>query len=138
MIVMLIDDVNIKPYVRMTRRGKYVNPQAQEYLASQEELKLKMQAEMTRQGFEKIKRGKQLHILARFYVTRGVGHRCDLDNLLKALLDALQGIVIEDDRWVDHIETERIIVKGDTGSVYFEVLAMDGTITEMRNPIWNM
>jgi len=32
MIQIDIPDITIKPYVRMTRRGKYVSKQAQQYL----------------------------------------------------------------------------------------------------------
>ena len=35
-------------------------------------------------------------------------HRRDIDNELKALLDAAQGIVFEDDRWVDEVTIQRI------------------------------
>ena len=44
-------------------------------------------------------------------VPQSVGHRCDLDNLLKAILDAGRGILYADDRWIDSIVIDRRIGK---------------------------
>jgi len=37
------------------------------------------------------------------------GHKADLDNIVKAILDACQGIAFPDDRWIDHLEATRKI-----------------------------
>jgi len=93
-----------KPYVRMTRRGKWVKPEAQEYLASKAALALEMRQQM--RGAEPFGR-YPLGVRIDFRYTRGVDHRRDLDNEIKAVLDAANGIVYEDDRWVDRITAVR-------------------------------
>lgn len=37
----------------------------------------------------------------------------DLDNALKVLIDAIKGVVIEDDKWVRRIVAERMVPDGD-------------------------
>jgi Holliday junction resolvase RusA-like endonuclease len=43
----------------------------------------------------------------------GPDHHRDLDNILKALLDAANGIVYEDDRWVDVVSISREVGEED-------------------------
>lgn len=89
----------IKPYVRMTRRGKWGSPQAQEYLASKAEIQAQLKEQMC--GRELLGR-EPLRVRVIFSVADRL-HTKDLDNQVKAILDACNGIVWEDDRWVDHI-----------------------------------
>jgi Holliday junction resolvase RusA-like endonuclease len=97
----------IKPYVRMTKRGKYVNPQAQEYLSSKADLQYQVKQAMTEQGYEMLPEATPLWVAV--YVTAPVsqGHRADADNILKAVLDACNGIVWVDDRWIDDVSIRR-------------------------------
>lgn len=97
-------DGPFKPYVRMTRRGKWVKPQAQEYLSSKDRLQWQLALRMAAEQWERIPRGIPLRIS--IWISP-VDHRRDLDNEIKALLDAAQGIVFEDDRWVDDITAGR-------------------------------
>lgn len=90
----------IKPFVRMTQRGKWVDAQAQEYLASKKHLQWQMLEQMRENGWELLARGIPLGVVI---VIQPVLHNRDLDNIAKATLDAAQGIVFEDDRWVDFI-----------------------------------
>ena len=94
----------IKPFVRMTQRGKWVDPQAQEYLDSKARLGWQMLKQMQENEWELIPRGIPLGVAV---VIRPARHNQDLDNLVKALMDAAQGIVFEDDRWVDVIIAAR-------------------------------
>lgn len=89
-----------KPYVRMTQRSKYADPEARAYLASKGCLGFQMLEQMAASGRELIPRGIPLAVAI---VIQPARHNCDLDNQIKALLDAAQGIVFEDDRWVDFI-----------------------------------
>jgi len=93
-----------KPYVRMTQRGKWVKPEAQAYLASKAQLGWQLLEQMQANEWELIPRGIPLAVAI---VIQPVRHTCDLDNQCKGLLDAAQGIVFEDDRWVDHIVAGR-------------------------------
>ena len=105
-----------KPYVRMTQRSKWGNPEAQAYLESQFNLKTQFRAQMG--GRECIKRGERLTVV--IAITHAGGyHNRDLDNEIKAILDAAQGIVFEDDRWIDRIHAMRF--RGDEERVLVEV-----------------
>ena len=93
-----------KPYVRMTQKSKFVDPEAQAYLASKDALGFQMLQQMASNGWEMVPRGVPLGALI---VIQPVRHNCDIDNQIKAILDSAQGIVFEDDRWVDAIFSVR-------------------------------
>ena len=95
----------IVPYVRMTRRGKFTSEAAQKYLANQDNLKLFMRVDRM------LPPRMPLAVDISVTVPQSVGHRCDLDNLLKAILDAGRGILYADDRWIDSIVIDRRIGK---------------------------
>ena len=111
MIRIYISPVEIVPYVRMTQRGKYVKRDAQRYLASQEALALQLKNFMQNNGFNMIPKGNPIRVTMTYYAPTNPGHGADLDNQLKAILDACKGIVFEDDRWVDSINIQRIFNK---------------------------
>ena len=92
------------PYVRMTQRGKFVRPEAKRYLASKDALALQMRAKMA--GRPPLGR-EPITVHLEFWYTQGPDHRRDLDNEIKAVLDAGNGIVWEDDRWIDVIVASR-------------------------------
>jgi len=93
----------IKPYVRMTRRGKWGSPQAQEYLASKAAIQMQLKEQM--RGRERLGR---VPIQVRIFISVADRlHTKDLDNQTKSLMDACNGIVWDDDRWVDCIEVKR-------------------------------
>ena len=97
----------VKPYVRMTQAGKYVDPQAKQYLQSKQDLQWLMKAEAAKNDITLL--GKvplQVHIT--FFVTTRL-HGCDLDNQVKAILDAGNGILWSDDRYIDFISARRAI-----------------------------
>ena len=94
----------IVPYVRMTQRSKHADPRARRYLASQQALKIQLRQQMTERDDYGPLRREPLEVFLAFW---WVNHRQDLDNLVKAILDAASGIVWADDRWVDHIEASR-------------------------------
>lgn len=98
-----------KPYTRMTQRSKWVNPQAQEYLASKMVLGLQFSQQMALNEWEMLP--GQTPLAVDIDIVSRDGHRCDLDNQVKGLLDAAQNIVFLDDRWIDQITARR--EKGD-------------------------
>ena len=104
-----IPGIIIKPYVRMTRRGKFTSGQAQEYLASKKDLSWKVQNSMQNQGVDIMPAKTPLQVTIRLFAPSKPGHRCDLDNQVKAILDACNGIAYPDDRWIDSIDAERKI-----------------------------
>ena len=90
----------IQPYTRTTQKQKFVDERYQRYRASQHGIRLQLRAQMRREGWEMLPERTPLDVCLWFYPA---DHRCDLDNLVKAVLDAAQGIVFKDDRWVDSI-----------------------------------
>lgn len=108
----------IKPYTRMTQRGKWASKQAQEYLDSQSSLGLQMRHQMARHGWEMLPGQTPLKVRVHFEFGGGMNHM-DLDNLIKAALDSANGVVYPDDRWINHIEAIR--TRGDEYRTTFEV-----------------
>lgn len=101
MIINISDVGRIKPYVRMTQKSKYTNPQAKEYLASKKNLQTKFREFMNLHDILMIEKGIPLRVHIIVGVLTSQGHSADVDNILKAIMDACNKIVFEDDRWVD-------------------------------------
>ena len=99
----------VVPYVRMTQRGKYVKPDAIRYLQAQKDLKsLMVLAKRNVECFEDyyVPEKEPFMVGVQFYTAKA--HQCDLDNLVKAILDAGQGVLYKDDRYADKITAIRI------------------------------
>ena len=97
----------VKPYVRMTQRSKFVNPQAKEYLASKAALQLQIKAAMMEHGYQMLPGQTPLWVCIDVTVPTSQGHRADVDNICKSLMDACNGILWPDDRWVDDVGIKR-------------------------------
>jgi Holliday junction resolvase RusA-like endonuclease len=111
----------IVPAVRMTRRGKFIKPQAQAYLASKAAIGWQFKEQMAANNWKILPR-TPLWIWIKQEVTRGL-HRFDADNALKALMDAAQGIVFHNDCWVDEIMYTRSL--GDENVATITILELD-------------
>ena len=105
----------IVPYVRMTRKGAHVVPRAQRYLASKEALAWSLKGQMVQMDTHPIPPKTPFAVLAR--VEHTAGYRADLDNILKAILDAGNGILYPDDRWADQLTIIRMGSKRDSLSL---------------------
>lgn len=101
------------PYVRMTQRGKFVRRDAQRYLDSKTAIGLQLVRAMS--GRAPLGR-RPLMVKLAFCYQGGADHRRDLDNEVKAILDAANGIVYEDDRWIDSIEALRTTARDGAGN----------------------
>lgn len=110
----------VKPYVRMTRVGKFCRPEAQEYMDSQAAIARQFRQQMN--GNEKLPAQTPLAVEIRVTMPGGL-HRSDADNLTKSLLDAANGIVYPDDRWIDAIRFTRI--KGEAYTTVFTVSRLE-------------
>jgi Holliday junction resolvase RusA-like endonuclease len=106
----------IKPYVRMTQRGKFVKPQAKEYLNSKSSIAWQLKAQMVKRNWEMLPKQTPLQV-ALFITQPKALHRADLDNIIKAVLDAAQGIVYPNDCWVDDITSRRVLAAGRHGAM---------------------
>ena len=118
----------IKPYVRMTRRGKFVQPKALAYQASQDELKARFKEQLIEKGYRSenfpiFKNKQPLRAHVNVCVSKDL-HTKDLDNQLKAVLDAAQGLLFENDLWIDTITAERSLASEDL--VELVLLVADG------------
>ena len=98
----------IIPYVRMTQRSKYADERARRYLKSQEAIGWQLKQQMRYADAQMLNRKTRLAVAIRMRAPGGL-HRWDLDNGVKAILDAAQGIVFADDRWIDRLTAERSI-----------------------------
>lgn len=94
----------VVPYVRMTQRSKYVDDQAKRYLAWQNLARLRMREQMNLKRWNMIP--KRTPFAVRMYFVPP-DHRHDLDNAVKAAMDAAQGVVYPDDRWAESIAASR-------------------------------
>lgn len=123
---------DIRPYTRMTQASQHVNRAAIAYLKSRNELRdwlawetLLMIREdiesyeyktISKKGEAKIETSIQVLIppktslgMSITFINQARGYGCDLDNLVKTVMDASNRIVFADDRYVDMIVAERFI-----------------------------
>jgi len=96
----------IKPYTRMTRRGKWTSPAAQAYLESQEALRWQIAELMAVNGWQMIEAGQPLAVDISITVPKRL-NTFDLDNAVKAVIDAAQSIVFKNDLWINQIIARR-------------------------------
>ena len=106
----------IIPYTRMTRRGKFTNKRAQEYLANQERLAWQFKEQCT--GMLPAK----MPLLMVVIIETPKLHTGDLDNIFKALADSAQGIVFSNDCWIDSISIQRKRAKEYRAQVWIELM----------------
>jgi crossover junction endodeoxyribonuclease RusA len=91
------------PAVRMTQRGKFVKPQAQRYLDYKESVGWAGRTVIK----SPISKQHEASVAMKFFL---YGRRTpDIDNLIKAILDGLNGIAWEDDRQVVNVSAWRFV-----------------------------
>ena len=122
MFVATIRDLPVVPYTRMTRRGKYFKKRAKRYLKNQHDLAWIIKANG---------RGKVRFpcILSATIKQRTLRKNADLDNIIKAITDALvkAGVIPDDSvRYIVGYTVE--IKKAETDSI---TLALVHSITEL-------
>jgi Holliday junction resolvase RusA-like endonuclease len=108
----------IKPYVRMTQRSKGVEAQAMEYMANKQALQYQFKAQMMEHNWGMLPEKTALYLELEYSVAERL-HGFDLDNVLKAVSDAMQAIVIGNDLWIDRVRAERRL--GDRFSAVVKV-----------------
>ena len=115
----------VVPYVRMTQRGKYVKPDAIRYLQAQKDLKnlfMLAKANLDCFGDYYVPEKEPFMVGVQFYTAKA--HQCDLDNLVKAILDAGQGVLYKDDRYCDQISAVREKIEGEP-HVRLQIMPME-------------
>ena len=88
----------------MTQKSKYMDPYAMAYVHNQRILKFYMKQQILAGNFN-IYDHTPLGCDLSFNLTQL--HRADLDNLVKAALDAGTGIIYTNDAWIDTISARR-------------------------------
>lgn len=88
----------IVPAVRMTQRGKWVKPEAQAYIKCKSDTARQARLQLP-PGFVMFAQ-RPLRVTIHMSLTRNL-HKRDFDNLQKSLTDPLQGIVYQNDSWID-------------------------------------
>ena len=112
----------VMPYTR-THKGSYrVNKWAAKYKSQEAALKLGMQNAMQLAGEPMLPGQTPLEVIIN--IRKNPLHKCDLDNLVKALLDAANRVVYPDDAWVDYIRAGRALAE-DGQYVIFEIRRAD-------------
>ena len=96
----------IKPHVRMTQRGKWVKKDAQEYLASKDDIGWQLKNQMQLRGWTMLPDRTSLQLSVMFTLPKRLNSQ-DLSNQIKTIEDAAQGIVFVNDRWIDSIRADR-------------------------------
>jgi len=105
MFVVTIKDFKIIPYVRMTRKGKFVKKRALQYVQNQNQLAwlIKVHGKGSIESFPVILKG--------IVVLKNLRKNADLDNYLKAVQDALVKAGILPDDCLKYIGKVEFIVK---------------------------
>ena len=124
-----IADFIILPYVRMTQRTKFY-PVASRYLKNHTDLRLRMIPELERQHRSPLLNGLympddfpfQLVMLVNFMSDK---HNCDLDNLVKSVLDASAGLIFKNDRFCDGVYARRYFKTYDQDLILFAYAGLD-------------
>ena len=100
-------DARHKPYTRFTRRGQWVSEKAIAYKDSQTNLRAILMEAKTTQGYTAapiFEAGIPLRLILIYGYAM---NNQDLSNLLKAIEDAANKVIYDDDRWIDEIVTKR-------------------------------
>lgn len=93
------------PAVRMTQRGKYIKSQAQRYLEYKQMVGWAGRVAINRP----LPKGHKASVTMRFFLCGG--QTPDIDNLIKSILDGLNGIAWEDDKQVIEVKAQRGTVR---------------------------
>lgn len=107
----------IKPYVRMTRRGKWKDEQAREYLDSQAAIGLQIKYQMSRNNWAMLPEKTPLKLEVTAVVPKRL-YTFDVDNLGKAIQDALQGIVLKNDCWIVETRFTKTLGKDHSAFIF--------------------
>lgn len=115
----ILKDFSLLPYFRMTQRTKYFK-NAQKYLSNHTALRKRLAEVLEEQNIQPMFNGYYFPDNMRFQLVMVVNqattnsHKCDLDNLVKSVLDAAQGLIFKNDRFCDSIYVQRYFNLGDS------------------------
>jgi len=119
--VLQFTDIELIPYVRMTQRTRFTDKYAIRYREQQQLIRQLIALDLASQGLplagEDYAIPKDIPFSAHIFIyTAKPLHRCDLDNQVKAVLDACQKVVYPNDSQCDSIAAIRTqLEKGKPG-----------------------
>jgi Holliday junction resolvase RusA-like endonuclease len=106
-----IEDFELQPYVRMTQRSKFADSNAQNYIKNQAEFQLLVRNYVNLKNYpmagDHYIPDTAPFMLCAYVFTGKRLHRCDLDNIIKAVLDGTQGLIFKNDQMCDAILASR-------------------------------
>lgn len=111
-LIFILSDFTVQPYFRMTQKTKYFK-NAQKYLANHTELRKRMIEELEDQDKKPLFNGYYFPDNVPFQMVMIINqvskteHKCDIDNLVKSVLDGAQGLIFKNDRFCDSIYVQR-------------------------------
>lgn len=118
---------DIYPYTRTTMRQKFVDEAYAKYTASQCAIRQIVREMMADNDLSPMPDGTPLRLGIIFTVKRRL-HKRDLSNMVKAVEDALQGVLFGNDAWIDAIYAERAIGPADACLIMLETKTGDRPI----------
>lgn len=96
---------HIVPCQRVNAKGKY-SPRAVRYHESQEAIKWQLRSQMQLYGMEMLPEKTPFKVSIEIEVAK-CAHCADSDNLAKALIDSMQGVVFKNDSYMDSLTVSR-------------------------------
>lgn len=91
------------PYTRTTRRQQWVDERWRRYVNSRDHLRADVSVQMRQYGWRPYTTGEHLSISVKVLTGRENYNDVDADNILKGILDGLQGVAFPNDAWVDEL-----------------------------------
>lgn len=118
----------IQPYTRTLRGQKYYDKKADQYFKSKENIFDQLLFTMMQNKWDKLPDKTPLFIGLRYTVPKRL-NGFDLDNVLKAVLDASQNVVFKNDLWI-HAIIGADKVLGKDYSAEYVVGEMEDDVTQ--------
>lgn len=127
--------LTVVPAVRTTARKMYVDEAYQRYAAMKDELKLILMG-LIQEGGGTMFPARTL-LVVHLTIGKSAGGKgggrfgvwnCDIDNLTKSVLDAMNGIVYADDRYIEELHVRKIPVAKDASEYAIIHVARTGVL----------
>ena len=115
-IDVVLEDFELIPYVRMTKRTMHIDKYAKRYLSMFTAGRARLLESLEKSTYPKYGEfyiPEKTPFLACIYVFTNLRlHRCDMDNLVKSALDMSQSVIFPNDNQIDAIVSSRHPAEG--------------------------
>ena len=123
----------IVPYTRTTQAMKFVDPRYHKYRYSQDDLRRYFANAMAVNDWPILER-KPIQVAIVIHLTK-VNHKTDLDNQVKAVIDAAQGVVFPWDGWIDGLYASRRKARRDRVILFVSPEPVPGFVARMADEL---